>query len=102
MAKTEKICAVPGCDNELSEEQQGKNIVICSGCEAAKMHICEACNKKLSENRIRDGATLCMECEMNPSEMGVEEGIEEGMEDDMEPSLSPEYESESSEEDFMV
>ncbi len=93
MTNTEQICAVPGCENELTEEQQGKRIVICSGCEAAKMHICEACGKKISVNRIQDGATLCTQCEMNPSDLDLEEEMESELSD---------YEMESEQEDFMV
>lgn len=86
----EVICAVPGCDNTLTEEQRNKKIAVCSSCEAAKMHLCEACNKKISPERIRNGATLCKECEMNPTDL-EEPGTE-----------MMEYGPESEEEDFMV
>lgn len=97
MVKNRPGCAVPGCNNEITEEQQGKRKAICSSCEAAKMHICEACGKQMSVERIQDGATLCKECEMNPTE------LEEQMEPEQEPGMSDyDMESEESEEDFMV
>ncbi|KXA96707.1 hypothetical protein AKJ37_04580 [candidate division MSBL1 archaeon SCGC-AAA259I09] len=40
MAKSKATCNVPGCDNTLSDEQKEKNAPVCSGCEAAKMHLC--------------------------------------------------------------
>lgn len=91
MTKNGLVCAVPGCDNEITEDQRGKKKAICSGCEAAKMHICEACGRKMNVKRIQDGATLCKECEMNPSDL--EEEMSTGMSD---------YEMESESEDFMV
>lgn len=90
MAEKEVTCAVPGCDNTLTEEQRNKKIAVCSSCEAAKMHLCENCGKKISPKRIRNGATLCKECEMNPSDL---EPAESGMREH-----GSEYESE----DFMV
>lgn len=63
----EVICAVPGCDNELTDEQKKEKKAVCSSCEAAKMDACEACGKRIKPARIRNGATLCEECEMNPS-----------------------------------
>jgi len=69
----ETVCAVPGCENVLSEEQKNSKIVVCSSCEAAKMHICESCGNQISPARIRDGAILCRECEMNPSELNEAE-----------------------------
>ncbi len=94
---TEEVkCAVPGCSNDLTDEQRNKKIVVCSNCEAAKMHLCESCSKKISAERIRNGATLCKQCEMNPTD------IEETATDMME------YEDEyvgggtEEEEDFMV
>lgn len=74
MAEKEVTCAVPGCDNTLTEEQKAKKTVVCSSCEAAKMHLCEACGKKIVPERIRDGATVCKECELNPSGLGETEG----------------------------
>ncbi|MFP4005540.1 MAG: hypothetical protein ACLFUR_02335 [Candidatus Hadarchaeia archaeon] len=65
----EVICAVPGCNNELTKEQRIEKKAVCSNCEAAKMHICEACGKQIKPKRIRNGATLCEECEMNPSDL---------------------------------
>ena len=86
----EEVCAVPGCNNTLSEDQRDKRIPVCSDCEAAKMHLCEICSKKLSTQKIRDGATLCEECEMEPTDvqetgsdlMGYEEEYEEEEEED--------------------
>lgn len=86
----EVTCAVPGCDNTLTEEQRNKKIAVCSSCEAAKMHVCEACNKQISPERIRNGATLCRECEMNPTDL-EEPGTK-----------MMEYGPESEEENFMV
>jgi len=63
------ICAVPGCDNTLEDSQIDKNISVCSSCEAAKMHLCESCSKRISAERIREGATLCKKCEMNPNDL---------------------------------
>ncbi len=65
----EVMCAVPGCNNTLTDEQRNKKIVVCSSCEAAKMHLCESCSKQISGERIRNGATLCRECEMNPTDL---------------------------------
>ncbi|MBS3815083.1 MAG: hypothetical protein KGY45_00815 [Hadesarchaea archaeon] len=58
-----QLCAVPGCERELSEKQIERNMTICGKCEAAKMHLCEACNKKLSQKQIESGAVLCKSCE---------------------------------------
>lgn len=63
------VCAVPGCENTLSEEQKDRKVPVCSSCETAKMHICESCGKQINPDRIRDGATLCRECEMNPTDL---------------------------------
>lgn len=90
MGDSDVICAVPGCNNTLTEEQRNKKIVVCSSCEAAKMHICEACGKQISSERIQNGATLCMECEMNPTDfeeagtdmLEYEEDFEEQYEED--------------------
>lgn len=65
----EEICSVPGCDNVLSEEQRKRKMVVCSSCEAAEMHLCEVCSRKIDPDRIKDGATLCKECEMNPTDL---------------------------------
>lgn len=70
MVGSEVTCSVPGCDNVLSEEQIKKKIAVCSSCETAKMHLCESCGKKLASKRIESGATLCKECELNPSDLG--------------------------------
>ncbi len=87
-------CAVPGCNNSLTEEQRNKRISVCSECEAAKMHICEICGKKLSARQIQNGATLCEECEMDPTDIQESESSSDLME---------EYGEESGEEeDFMV
>ncbi len=83
-------CAVPGCTNTLGEDQRDKRIPVCSDCEAAKMHLCEICGKKLSVEKIRDGATLCEECEMDPVDtqeagtdlIGYEEDQEQEEEED--------------------
>ncbi len=91
----EVVCAVPGCNNTLTDEQRNKKIVVCSNCEAAKMHLCESCSTKISVERIRNGATLCKECEMNPTD------FEEPATDMME--YEGEYMGETEEEeDFMV
>lgn len=88
-------CAVPGCNNSLTEEQRNKKIVVCSSCEAAKMHLCESCSKKIGVERIKNGATLCRECEMNPTD------LEEPATDMME--YEEDYMGEEEEEeDFMV
>lgn len=65
MSKEENVpvCAVPGCERELSEEQRESNIIVCGKCEAAKMHLCEACSKRLSLEQIQAGAVLCKNCE---------------------------------------
>lgn len=60
---TGKICAVPGCEEELSEEQVERGMIVCSNCEEAKMHLCESCSKRLSPRRIKNGAVLCQDCE---------------------------------------
>lgn len=90
MAEDEVTCAVPGCDNTLTEEQRNKKISVCSSCEAAKMHLCEACSKKLSTKQIQNGATLCKQCEMNPPDM---EGTAAGV---------LEQESDYESEDYMI
>lgn len=63
----EVICAVPGCGNPLTKEQRGEKIAVCLECEEAGMHLCENCGREIEPERIRDGASLCKECEMNPS-----------------------------------
>lgn len=83
-------CAVPGCDNIFTDEQKNSKMAVCSECEAVKMHLCELCSKKLSPKRIRDGATLCRECEMNPTDL--QEGDVEMLE----------YEEEFESEDFII
>ncbi len=88
---SEVKCAVPGCDNTLTEDQRNKRISVCSDCEAAQMHLCESCGKRISADRISDGATLCKECEVNPNDLV--EGDTYSYE---------EYEEEGTEEDFMV
>ncbi|KXA91533.1 hypothetical protein AKJ63_00995 [candidate division MSBL1 archaeon SCGC-AAA259D18] len=88
MVKSEVTCSVPGCDNMLTKEQVQKKIAVCSSCEAAKMHLCESCGKQLAQKRIRNGATLCRECELNPSDLSETEALE--------------YESEYGSEEFMV
>lgn len=72
---TEVVCAVPGCENNLTDEQRENKIPVCSECEAANMHVCESCNKRLSTEQIQNGGSLCSECEGNPS--GLEESMEE-------------------------
>ncbi len=67
------VCAVPGCNNTLTDEQREKKISVCSNCEAAKMNVCESCSKQISVERIRNGATLCKHCEMNPGDVDMEE-----------------------------
>ncbi|KXB01549.1 hypothetical protein AKJ44_02420 [candidate division MSBL1 archaeon SCGC-AAA261F17] len=69
------VCAVPGCERELSEEQVESGMVVCEKCEAAKMHLCEACGKKLSPEQIQAGAVLCENCEER-LEMGIDYEIE--------------------------
>lgn len=69
MTKEETICAVPSCDNVLTEEQKKRKIPVCSSCEVAQMHLCESCGKRISTKRIQDGAILCKECEINPAEL---------------------------------
>lgn len=64
MTGEERICAVPGCEKTLSEEQEKRGMILCESCEEAKMHLCEVCGKKLSPQRIKDGAVLCQDCEM--------------------------------------
>lgn len=94
MSENEVVCAVPGCTNTLTEEQRESKMVVCSSCEAAKMHICEACGRQISSKRIKDGATLCRNCEMNPSDMGDITAKNYGYESG--------YEPESEEEDFLI
>ena len=85
-----EMCIVPGCNNKLDEEEKEGKIPICSSCEAAGMHLCGRCSKKLSVNRIKDGSTLCEKCESDPIEMEetgtaileVEYGEEESDPDD--------------------
>lgn len=69
----EAKCPVPGCDNTLTEEQRNRKISVCSDCEVAEMHLCESCGKKISAARIKDGATICRECEANPTDLGEED-----------------------------
>ncbi|KXA94278.1 hypothetical protein AKJ37_07760, partial [candidate division MSBL1 archaeon SCGC-AAA259I09] len=58
----EVVCAVPGCDNELTEEERKEKKAVCSSCELAEMHLCGICGKQISPSRIRGGATLCKDC----------------------------------------
>lgn len=90
MVGSEEICSVPGCDNILTEEQQRKKMAVCSDCETAKMHLCESCGKQLSQERIKNGATLCKVCELNPSDL------------DEADTGTFEYEAEYESEEFMV
>ena len=92
MAKTNATCDVPGCNNTLSDEQEEKKTTVCSSCEAAKMHLCESCGKKLAPKRIKDGATICQQCEMNPTDF----------EEQPEAERTFDYEEEDEPEDFMV
>ncbi|KXB01627.1 hypothetical protein AKJ41_00835 [candidate division MSBL1 archaeon SCGC-AAA259O05] len=93
MVKSDVTCSVPGCDNTLTEEQMKKKMAVCSSCEAAKMHLCESCGKKLAQERIESGATLCRECELNPSDLNeLGEAETEVLE----------YEGEYESEEFMV
>ncbi|KXA99020.1 hypothetical protein AKJ40_04150 [candidate division MSBL1 archaeon SCGC-AAA259M10] len=69
----EVVCAVPGCDNLLIEKERNGKKAVCSTCEAEGLHLCDLCGKRMSTNRIRSGATLCKECEMNPSGMETTE-----------------------------
>lgn len=80
MVELGEICAVPGCENPLTEEQKNERKVVCESCEAAKMHVCEVCGRQISAERIRDGATLCKECEMNPTDLGEQESEMPGLE----------------------
>ena len=85
----EEKCIVPGCDNELSEDERSGRIAICSSCEAAEMHLCGVCPKKLSIRRIKDGATICEECERTPGEIEGPDTdpikMEYGEEEELEP-----------------
>ncbi|KXA93981.1 hypothetical protein AKJ36_03595 [candidate division MSBL1 archaeon SCGC-AAA259I07] len=69
----EVVCAVPGCDNELTEEERKEKKAVCSSCELAEMHLCGICGKQISPSRIRGGATLCKECEMNQPDLQSDE-----------------------------
>ncbi len=99
---TDVPCAVPGCNNSLTEEQRSKKISVCSECEAANMHTCESCGKRIDTERIKNGASICRECEANPSglEGSVQDYDDEYM---METGSEGDFMSEESdEEDFMV
>lgn len=60
----EVVCAVPDCDNLLTEEERKKNKVVCSSCEVEGSHLCGLCGREMRPSRIRNGAVICRECEM--------------------------------------
>lgn len=66
---TDVTCAVPGCTNMLTEEQRSEKIALCSECEAENIHICDSCGKRMDAERIENGASICRECEVNPSDL---------------------------------
>ena len=93
---SEVNCAVPGCNNTLTQEQKDAKMTVCSECEAAEMHLCESCGKRMNSEKIKEGATFCKNCESNPTE------FEEPEMQNYEEKYLGQEESEDETEDFMV